>query len=438
MNPTSIFLLLLAMLPSVCHAQAKLAFSSYREVLAYADRNSLSLTNDRLQGTVARHRTLSARLAMFNPKAPASLELTDHTKRTVNFIPAEVFGGPQGTFRPVTFGQQYTSNVIIEPQLDLLNPQAMAQIRVAKANEQLTAVNSLINTKAVYEAITATYYSILSCQWQVAITTKSLAGADSLLRVVQDKQKEGVARSQDVNTALTSRLAIAGKLQQLQAQQEQQYNKLRILCDIDGQTPIEITGDESGHMIGVEPVKADGNLLQRQGEWQTKFRQATLSADKRWAYPTLTLFASMGWQESNDNSFFHTNNWLGSSYVGLRLSIPLLPEVSKITAVRVGRANLEMAANDWAHAKLQEQINNSQLELDYKKAIESHQIAAQVEALSNDSYQKNLNIYREGLISATDLIISFEQWLNSGLNTAALLATAGYAKSRIIINNTLK
>ncbi|MNQ85059.1 Outer membrane efflux protein [compost metagenome] len=211
-----------------------------------------------------------------------------------------------------------------------------------------------------------------------------------------------------------------------------------MLCDIDPQTNVVIKTEERFSSNAEFSVKAYGDLMQRQGEWQTKYQKALLRADKRWMYPTLSFFSSLSWQESNNRSFLGTDSWLGANYIGLKVSIPILPETSKITAVKFDRINLEMAKNNWKHSTLQDQINNEQLELDYKKAFESYQLSIKIETLQKDSYWKNFNIYREGIISASDLINSFEDWLKSSLNTAALLAAAEYAKSRILISNRIK
>jgi outer membrane protein len=115
-----------------------------------------------------------------------------------------------------------------------------------------------------------------------------------------------------------------------------------------------------------------------------------------------------------------------------------LPEASKIASVKYDRVNLQIAKNNWQHNMLQDRINNNQLELDYQKAFKSYRLAVDIESLRKDSYYKNLAIYREGLLSATDLINSFDEWLNSSLNTVSLQATAEYAKSKIILSNTIK
>jgi len=419
-------------------AQQALVFTSLDEVYSFAEIHSHTLRNARQQSTLAKYRTQAAKLGLVNLHGRISIALTDNTKLGINYIPAEIFGGPAGTFRPVSFGQQYESNFNIEPQIDLINPYSMAQVRVAKTNEQLTEVNNLLDKKLVFEIISAAYHNIRTSQRQIEVTIMSLANADTLAGILQHRQKEGQVRHQDVNAAKANQLTVKDKLQQLEIQLEQQYNDLKLLCDIDPHTPVTIAGRENSAAAVQLPPRATGHLLQRQREWQTRYQQAQLRADKRWMYPTLNLFSTFSWQESNNINFFGTNDWFSANYIGLKLSIPLLPQVSKIATVKYDRVNLEIARNNWSHSKLQDQINNQQLELDYRKSAKSYEIAVRVEALRKDSYQKNFNIYQEGLISATELINSFNEWLNSSYNTASAAAAAEYAKSKILISNMIK
>jgi outer membrane protein len=436
---TFILLLISSFLPGMsAQAQEKLTFNSLDEIFVYADGHSNTFRNAGQQNILAKYQTLAAKLGKWNLQGRTSFTMTDNTKLSTNFIPAEIFGGPEGTFRPVTFGQKYQSNVTFAPEIDLFNPYASALVRGAKTNEQLVTVNNLLDKKAVYESISAAYHNILSYQWQIGITAKSLSNADTLATILQNKQKEGLARVQDVNVAQANRLTVQDKLQQLEVQLAQQYNSLKILADVDSATVVTVTAREAVTPNVTQVLTANGNLLQRQAEWQIKYQEATLRADKRWIYPTLNLFSSFGWQQNTNNHFFDDSKWLGTSYVGLRLSIPLLPEASKIASVKYDRVNLQIARNNWQHNVLQDNINNKQLELDYQKANKSYLLALQIESLRKDSYYKNLSIYREGILSATDLINSFDDWLNSALNTVTQLANAEYAKSKINMSNTVK
>lgn len=436
---TIIFLLILScMISKYAKAQEKLVFQTLDEIYAYAGSHNNTFQNAGQQNLLAKYQTLAAKLGKWNLQGRTSFKVTDNTKLNTSFIPAELFGGPEGSFRPVNFGQKYESNVTFAPQIDLINPYAAALVKTAKTNEQLIKINNLLDKKAVYESISASYHNILSYQGQILVTNKSLANADTLTIILQNKQKEGLVRGQDVNIALANRLTVQDKLQQLEVQLAQQYNSLKILADIDSAASVTVAAKETITPEVNLKVTANSNLLQRQAELQTKYQEATLRADKRWLYPTLNLFSSFGLQQNTNNHFFDSSRWFGTSYVGLRLSIPLLPEVSKIASVKYDRINLQISRNNEQHNILQDKINNNQLELDKQKADNSYHLSLQIEALRKDSYFKNLNIYREGILSATDLINSFDDWLNSSLNRVALLATLEYAKSRITISNTIK
>jgi OMF family outer membrane factor len=407
-------------------------------VFSYADSHSSTFKNATQQTILAKYQTLAAKLAQWNLKGDANFSATDNTKLPVSFLPAQIFGGPEGTFKQVTFGQKYVSNVNIAPQVDILSPFAAAKVKISRANEQLTNITNLLNKKDLYESLAGAYYNILSYQWQIAVTKESLFNADTLAQIMQNKQKEGIARPQDVSNALANQLSTQDKLQQLEVQLAQQYNSLKILCDIEPATSVTISEANKPVVVFNAALAATGNLLQQQSEWQKKYQEADLSANKKWFFPTLTFFSSLGWQQNTNDHFFDGSKWLGSNYIGLRLTVPLLPDANKIAAVKYDRINIAMAEINRQHAALQDSINNQQSQLDYQKAYKSYQLSEQVAALKQDAYQKNLDIYKEGILSATDLLNSFNDWLNSSLNTVAQLANSEYAKSKILINNTVK
>ncbi len=430
-----LFILLVGSRPM--RAQEALSFNSLDAVFAYTNQHSSTLKNATQQTILTKYQTLAAQWGKWNLQGKANLTLTDNTKLTTNFLPAEIFGGPAGTFQKITFGQQYVSSLVVSPQIDILNPYSAAQVRLARTNEQLTATTNLLNKRNLYESVAGAYCNILSYQWQMDVTKNSLTNADTLVRILRDKQKEGIVRPQDVNTALANWLMLVNKLQQLAGQREQQSSSLKILCDIDPAVSLVIPGPDRPKSFD-EILTANGDLLQRQSEWQLNYQEASLNANRKWYYPTVSVLGNLGWQQNTNNHFFDDSKWYSNSYVALRLTLPLLPDVTKIAAVQLDRININIAKTNWQHTILQDAANNRQLQLDYQTAYSNYQLSAEIEALQQDSYLKNLAIYKEGILSVTDLLISFNTWLNSSLTTVTQLANSEYAKSRIAISNIVK
>jgi len=419
-------------------AQRQLSFNSFNEIFSYADGHSGVFKNANQEAILAKYQTLAAKLSIWNLKSDANFSATDNTKLATTFIPAEIFGGQAGTFKKVIFGQQFVTNLNITPQIDILNLYAIAKIRLSKVNEGLTRYNNLITKKNLYENLAGTYFNILSYKWEIAITENSLLNADTLTEIMQNKLSEGVARSQDVNDALANKLATKDKLQQLQIQLDVQYTTLKLLCDIDIDTRINIDDTKYPEQQFDSLLNANGNLEEQQQDLQKQYQQADLNASKKWLSPTVTLFSSFAFQQNTSNRLFDNSQWFASNYVGIRITLPLVPDVTKWVAVKNARINVIIADDNLQHARLQNRVNNIQLQLDYQKAFSSYRLALQIEALKKDSYRKNLNIYKEGILSATDLLNSLNEWLNNSLNTASQFAACAYAKAKININNSVK
>jgi OMF family outer membrane factor len=98
--------------------------------------------------------------------------------------------------------------------------------------------------------------------------------------------------------------------------------------------------------------------------------------------------------------------------------------------------NVRIDENNLNHSRLQDNIKNRQLESDYQKAFNSYNLLAEIEALKKDSYKRNLLVYQEGLLSSNDILVSFNEWLDSSINTVSQLAVSEYGMSKITIANT--
>ena len=325
------------------------------------------------------------------------------------------------------FGLQYVSNLGITPQFDVINPALLTRIKVAKANENLVAVNNLLNKKSLYESVSACYYNIMSYQSQIEITQKSLANTDTLVQIFTNKRKEGIIRIQDLNSIVANQLTLKDKLQQLQAQLQTQFISLKLLCDIASNTNIEIKNEAKEVDNFNADLEAKGSLVAQQTFWQHQYQLKTLRMDELWFAPTVSLIGNAGWSQNTNNHFLDGTKIYSTNYVGLKMLMPIVPDVNKIAAVKYDRVNLQIARNNWNHLKV-----------DYQKSFNSYQLNKQIENLKEDIYFKNLNIYKEGVLSSTDLLNSFNDWLNSSLNRAMQAANSEFAKSKIIINNTIK
>ncbi|MCC6370012.1 MAG: TolC family protein [Bacteroidia bacterium] len=417
------------------HTSAQLRFSSLDSLFAFADRNSNTSKIAYQQNLLAKWTKVAAIANTINFRDPVSFSSTNNILLPVNFIPAEAFGGPAGSFRQLTLGQQYVSNFNFNPQIDLINAQNWARVKSAEINKDLTELSNHLNKKSLHESIAAAYYNILSINEQIVANTQSLINADSLVFIVKNKYSVGIARQQDANNAQVNLLVVKDKLQQLQINREQQLNALKILCDIPAEKTLTLENTQTPETTVATGSSLESKYVSLQSEYlRNEWRVNRLSM-----MPVVSLVYYQGWQQNSNSAFFDNNaKWIQSKYFGLRITVPFPPDANKLSQNYSAKINSGIAALNATHSRLQNELANKGLELDYEKALNSFQIAKEINQLKLMNYEKSLNQYKEGILSTDLLLNAFTDLLNSQLNTASSNASLNYAKARIMINNSFK
>jgi OMF family outer membrane factor len=414
-----------------------LIFSGLDSLLKYADKNSsVSKTNSQ-QNLLAKWTKVAALANTVNLKSPVSFSATDNLQLPVNFIPAEAFGGTAGTYRQITLGQQYVSNFNFNPQIDIINPYNWAKVKSASVNKELTEVSNQMNKKTLYENIAAAYYNITALQEQIIIIEKSLQASDSVLLIVKNKFAQGIIREQDVNNATVNKLNVNEKLNQLKLLLTQQFNTLKILCDIPSNTPVTVKMTDEEEVSG--SVKSTADLQSRLNTLQSSYAKNELRANRMSMLPTLSLFYYKGWQHNSNTAFFDTNaDWIQSQYIGVRITVPIPPDITKLSQTYTSKINYRIAELNNSHIHLQSELNNRNMEIEYDKATSTYSSAKQIFELKNSNYIKSLNQYREGILPTDNLLIAFNDLLNSELNLVSAYSSARFNRSKININNSIK
>ncbi len=421
------------------HAQVALQFNSLDSLLKYAEKNSATIKTGHQQSLSAKWTKIASIGNTINLRSPFTAAWTDNTILPVSYLPAEVFGGPAGTLRSVSLGQQYVTSYGITPQLDIINVSAWARIKSAELNKQLTETNNLLAKKTLFESISASYYNVVSLQHQIKNTEQSVTAADSILLIAKNKFSQGIIREQDMNNASINLLNIQDKLIQLKLSLDQNYNNLKILCDIASESKLQIN-ESVGNSIPNSVKTGPSSLIEKQSQLQSAYLKSELNVNRLNAFaPTLSLIFNQTWQKNSNRSFTDANsNNFTSQYIGLKFTMPFPFDVNRLSANYTSKINYNIATINYMHSGLQNQISNKQLDLDYQKALSTYHTAQKINELKTINYQKSINQYNVGIISTDILLTAFTDKINAELNYSAAFAGLKYAETKININNTIQ
>lgn len=415
-------------------AQESKTFSTLNEVLEFSKTKNYSFDNAKLQTHLAELAKKTALGNAFNPKVNTSIQVLDNINLPISYLPAEAFGGVSGTFKEVQIGQQYVSTFNIQPQFDIINLSNFAQIKSAKINEQLVENQNKINEQNLYEKINAVYFNIISFNGQKEVVEENILIAENILKIISEKNKEGIARKQEVNEAEVNLILLKDKLEQLEMNTKIQYEILNLFFENKIESNLKQTiWDFKDQTI----LSANQNNLQNQNsELQAQLAQQEYKSLQYQNYPTLSFVSSFNWQNlSNDNFFASKSNWQNFNYVGLKLGWEL-PTIQRISNIKSKKIQLEILQKTNEHKKAETESKNEQLNLEYQKSLQQFINFQKVFDLKKDTYEKNFNQFKEGILPLDKLLISQNDMIISKLNIVSVLTNIGFSKSKIEINNT--
>lgn len=423
---------------SSVYSQTQLIFNNLDSVLRYAENNSISIKTNAQQQLIAKWQNISAKAGLVNFKIPSSFSLTDNIEQPVTFLPGEAFGGPSGSVKEVTTGQQYIGNFNVSPQFDIINVANWTKLKSANLNYELIETNNLLVKKTLFESISATFHNIISLQEQIEITKSTILIADTLLLNMLNKYNEGLVRHQDLNDAKINQLSLSDKLAQLQLSLEQQYYSLKILCDIPENTDVQIEINVTGQQSFDFNLKTTNQLFYKTNLLKAEISTSELKYNRFSHLPTLSFVSYDGWQQNSNIEFFdHEAKWINSQYIGLRLSMTF-PDVNKFVSSKTASINQTIAVQNAKHSKLQNEMTNAQLNLDYEKAFSTLNTTEKIYTLKEENYRLALNQFNESILSSDRLLAAFNEMLLSRLNYANAAANYLFTKSKIEINNSIK
>jgi outer membrane protein len=437
MNRPRFFLLLYVLNASIAMS-GQVVFTRLEDLYSYADSKSNAGKIANEQTLLARWTKVAAVANSINFRNPLSFSMTDNTMLPVNFIPADVFGGPPGTYRQITLGQQYVTNFNFNPQIDIINPANLAKIKSASINKELTEVNNQLVKKALYESISAAWYNIVSINEQLQIMEKSLNASDSLTLIIRNRVDAGISRTQDLNSSTINNISLKDKQQQLAASLKQQINAVRILCDIPLSEEVVISPSGSDPVMN-NSVKSASSLQNRHQLLQSELANSELRTSRLNMLPVVSLVYFQGWQKNSNEGFSDASEpWIQSRYLGLRITMPFPPEVNKMSQSYTNRIYRKISLHNLAHTQLQNEANDRSLDVEYSKFSGTYDAAKKIEDLRLENYLKSLEQYKAGILPADLLLNSFNDWLNSRLNTASARSSLLHSENRIKLNNMFK
>jgi outer membrane protein TolC len=418
---------------------AQKVFSNLDSLVAYSANKSTTIKSGYLKLDQAKKAKLVAIYGAFDITGNGSFNITNNTKLPVSLFPSETFGGQPGTYQEIQTGIKYNSTANLYGDIKLLNIAGWQNLKLSKINLQSIEIENQLSRKNLHENIATTYFNIVNLNEQYQTTLENTKVADTLLQILTNKYAQGLVKQQDVNAAKVNFLNSQESANQINFLIQQQYIALKIICDIPESEAIKIN-----QSVKAEDVKLNYSVEQNKLKLTSSLLKERVASNyyKQLKYanlPTISAFASNSNQQFSKTfkTFNSDTRWINSNYIGIK-AVLILPTANSITQLSKAKYDYLLAKENSIHTANETNLEYSKLSIDYSKSVSQYTTNKEVVALQKDSYTKNLQLYKQGLIGLDQLMNSFNAMITSAYNFNSAEVNVLLSQSKIDINNKLK
>lgn len=408
-------------------SNTNLQFSSFLEVLEYADANAISIQNATSSEGIALAEKKESRSYLL-PSLNTSVGYIDNIDLQPALLPAQIInpGAPEGTFEELTFGTKYSASWSLQAQWDILNFQRIFAVQTSSIAVDQSKANTDLNRYSTYNLIASTYYSILLTKESIDIYEENVRISGSIFKNANEKYLKGIISKAELNRAEIKNLQNQMILDRTRSNLDQLYIQLQ--SQLNTSERIIIT--DAPENLGLENTTFQNPHPEI--TWQEleveKF-ESILKQQKAIRLPSVSLVYqnnhTWAW---NDFMDFGNAYKLPQQSFGIKLAMPLV-NFSIRQEVTQTKLNLQMHQEQLKNTRLVKTKEDELLKLQLKQASELLKQNTEVLSLQKQNDAHNENIYLSGIMSLDERLDKYDDLLaaqNNYLESLAELTLAQY------------
>ena len=431
---TLCFLMLFA---AVATAQKTNSFS-VQQAVDYAKQNSVQVKNALLDYQVQKQTNREITAAAY-PQLSATGTFNDFLVVPTSLLPAEITGGPAGTFFPVRFGTKYNATGGFDVNQLLFDGQVFVGLIARGVALKFYEKQTEITEEMINVNVQKIYYQLVVGKQQMTSVDANIGRFEKLLKDTKEIYKQGFAERLDVDKVSVQLNNLQTEKIKIQSQLDAGNAGLKFLMNMPQKDSLLLTDSITEDKIK-ENILTDNYKYEDRKEYQfltisKQLNEFNVRRYKLSYLPTLSAFGNYSKNAQRQRfDFFKGGQWFTTTLIGLRLNVPIFDGFAKSS--RVQKAKIEVQRtnnnieqlkssidNDVAQARLK--ITASVVTMDnQKKNIE---LAEKVYNTTKIKYEQGLGNNQEIYNAQTELKIAQNNYYSALYD--AIIAKIDYQKA---------
>jgi outer membrane protein len=347
------------------------------------------------------------------PQINGAIDYQNWLKQQVSLLPAEITGGPAGTFTPVTFGTKQNIGANITLKQLLFDGSYLVGLQASrtylKISKQANEKTELLTREAVINA----YGNVLVSKNSISILEKNLKIIKKNLSDVKKIYENGLNEQEDIEQLEITLGNLNSQLNSVKRMKGIAYKMLNLSLGNPIKTELTLTDTldslvKSNIKLGIvsEEFNFSKHVDFRIAENDRESKRLLLKLEKSKALPTLSAFVNYGTQGYSDTFSFLNNEqeWFNSSLLGVSLNIPIFSSLGRSSKTKQAKIALENADIKLRETKQRLSLMAEKAKSDYQLSIENFSTAKKNVGLAERIENKQRIKFFEGLSSSFDLL----------------------------------
>ncbi|MFY7810194.1 MAG: TolC family protein [Flavobacterium sp.] len=286
--------------------------------------------------------------AMGLPQINAGIDYMNNIQIQRSLIPAEIFGGPAGTFSEVAFGTKHSVNAKASLQQLIFDGSYLVGLESARVYLDIFDKVKVKTEVELKSSIIMSYCNVLLIDESIKILEKNIISLEKTLFETQQYFKNGLIEEENVEQLTITLSTLKNTLNNSKNQRKIALDMLKIALGTELTNKIELTDNlesitQKNYDIVNPTFDINNNIDYLIGKNNVEKYRLFHKLEKSKYLPSLAANVNFGYNAfGNEFNFLNSSQrWLNYSNVGVSLNVPIFSSFARKSRVQQAKIDYE-------------------------------------------------------------------------------------------------
>ncbi len=340
------------------------------------------------------------------PQINGSVNYQNNIELQKSLIPAEIFGGPAGTFSEVAFGTKQNAGASLNLSQIIFDGSYIVALQASKAYLNYFVNAKIKNEIDVREMIINSYGNVLLAEESIKILESNKNILDKNYNDVNQIYKNGLGEQESVEQIAITQATVNSSLKNVTRLREIALKMLKINLGIDINDELILTDNLDNLsksnlelVSNVSEFKVENNIDYQIISSLVTQKKLLLKLEKSKALPSLGASFNYGANAFNQQFTFlnGSQKWFSYSNVGVSLNVPIFSSFARSARTQQAKIAFEQAQTQQKEVAQMLKLGYEKAKSDFDFSIEEYATAKSNLNLAERIEKKQQIKFKEGL-----------------------------------------